>query len=80
MRTLLPLFTFAGLLPAQYYIASTIAGNGQLPPPASGSIALNTRLVSPRNVASNDPPAEPGAFVREPLKAAGWGRWRGPVV
>jgi len=29
---------------------------------------------------SNDPPAEPGAFVREPLKAAGWGRWRGPVV
>ncbi|MBM3787762.1 MAG: hypothetical protein FJW30_25695 [Acidobacteria bacterium] len=31
-------------------------------------------------VGSNDPPAEPGAFVREPLKAAGWGRWRGPVV
>jgi len=33
-----------------------------------------------RHLKSNDPPAEPGAFVREPLKAAGWGRWRGPVV
>ena len=53
MRTPFPLFMFAGLLPAQYYIASTIAGNGQLPPPASGSVALNTRLVSPRNVATS---------------------------
>jgi len=53
MRTLITLFMFAGLLPAQYYVASTIAGNGQLPPPASGSVALNTRLVTPRYVATS---------------------------
>lgn len=53
MRTLLTLFMFAGLLPAQYYIASTIAGSGQLPPPVSGTVALNTQLVNPRNVATS---------------------------
>ncbi|MBM3763008.1 MAG: hypothetical protein FJW36_22525 [Acidobacteria bacterium] len=37
----------------KYYIPSTIAGNGQLPPPASGSVAINSRLVTPRYVATS---------------------------
>lgn len=53
MRGPIAALILAGLLPAQYYIASTIAGNGQLPPPAQGSVALNTRLVNPRYVATS---------------------------
>jgi uncharacterized protein (TIGR03437 family) len=53
MRCIFTTVLFAGVVSAQYYVASTIAGNGQLPPPASGSVALNTRLVSPRNVATS---------------------------
>ena len=52
MRLYAGLF-FAPLALAQYYVASTIAGNGQLPPLASGSVAINARLVNVRNVAAD---------------------------
>lgn len=41
---------------------------------------VRVELVCSRRLAllvflgSNHPPAEPGAFIREPLEAAGWGR------
>jgi len=47
---------------------------------AISAIAFFVFSSLPLAILSNDPPAEPGAFVREPLKAAGRGRWRGPVV
>ncbi len=53
MRFALTAVIFVRLVSAQYYVASTIGGNGQLPPPASGSVALNTRLVNPRFVATS---------------------------
>jgi len=40
-------------LHAQYYLASTIAGNGQLQPAPSGGLAINARLVTVRHVAAD---------------------------
>jgi hypothetical protein len=62
MRLLLALCLAPPAFP-QYYIASTIAGNGQLPPLSSGAAATIARLVSLRYVAAEALLTNPGALA-----------------
>ncbi len=53
MRLLIAFSFFLSLLPAQYYVVSTVAGNGRLQSNASGTTAINARLISPRGIATD---------------------------
>jgi hypothetical protein len=67
LRIVIHLFRF-------FHVAFEITGAGVIADPVLRA------LPGPRLLASNVPPAKPGAFCCEPLKAAMRGRWRGPVL